>query len=75
MYKWDQIILNKIDEEWMIFTIHEWELTIFTVSKWEQMIFTEQKRLCHAHFQDFIRNNQEMTRNNWNEKENIVHDC
>ncbi len=41
----------------MILTVHEWEQTIFTVQEQEWMIL-----LC-AHFQDLMRNDQEMIKN------------
>jgi hypothetical protein len=58
--------MGKIELEWTIFMVHEWEQTMCTVHKWD---WTIQR---YAYFKDLIRNDWEMTKNEW---ENILHDC
>ncbi len=43
--EWEQVIFTVNEKEWMIFTVH----------KWVGMM------LWYAHFQDLVRNDQEMT--------------
>ncbi len=47
---YEQIKLNDVECEQMIFTVHEWDNTIFTVQEWEQKI------LRYIFFQDLTRN-------------------
>ncbi len=57
---------KEIEWEWMLFTVYKQERTIFTKQKWQQMIFIveeqEQSLLQYSHFQDLMRNDQEMTK-------------
>jgi len=47
--------MKKSEWEQVIFTVNEKENMIFTVHKWVGMM------LWYAHFQDLVRNDQEMT--------------
>jgi len=57
--------MNEIKQEQMIFTLNEQERMIFTIHEWEQVHKWKQMILWYAHFQALMRNDQEMTKIEW----------